>query len=461
MAGFKLAQRIEHWPLGKLTKFDRNPRTHDGTQVAKIAASISEFGFTNPILVDGDGVIIAGHGRLAAAQALKMPEVPVVVLDHLNESQRIALVIADNRLALDAGWDDALLGELLAELEADGYDLELTGFNEDEIDELLDNDEIGGGADSNDEDSIPETEIDPVSQHGDVWRLGLHRVMCGNSTDMADVEVLTKGELVDCVWMDPPYNVNYEGTAGKIANDNMSAKAFGEFLQGVYRCAFAAMRPGAPIYVAHADTEGEAFRREFREAGFHLSRCLVWRKNALVLGRSDYHWQHEPILYGWKPGAAHSWYGARDKTTIHEFDAIPVQNIGPGQWQIGNGETAVVVAGKDLTMQLVNTSVFLEEKPKSNSMHPTMKPVGLIERQLENSTARGDAVMDLFGGSGSTLIACEKLNRSAVLMELEPKFVDVIVRRWQEFTGKTAVHDAAGKSFSEMENMRKNQGGGQ
>lgn len=436
MTAFKLAQRIEHWPLSRLTKFDRNPRTHDGQQVSKIAASIVEFGFTNPILVDGEGVIIAGHGRLAAATALKMTEVPVVILDHLTESQRIALVIADNRLALDAGWDDDLLGELLAELDADGFDLELTGFTEDELEDLLpDEDETAGPA-GNDDDNVPEPEIEPTSREGDVWRLGSHRVMCGDSTSELAVATLTNGEPVDCVWMDPPYNVNYEGTAGKIANDNMSAQAFGSFLKEVYRCAFTAMRPGAPIYVAHADTEGESFRREFREAGFHLSGCLVWRKNSLVLGRSDYHWQHEPILYGWKPGAAHSWYGNRDKTTIQEFEDLPVQNIGKDEWQIGNGETAVVVRGKDVTLQLVKTSVFLEEKPKSNDLHPTMKPVALIERQLENSTTRGDYVLDLFGGSGSTLIAAEQTGRKAFLMELDPLYCDVIVERFEKFTGK-------------------------
>lgn len=457
----QMPDRIEHWPRARLKRYKRNARTHSPEQVQKIANSLLEFGWTNPILVDvASEEIIAGHGRLDGAELLDVDPVPVIPLSHLTDAQRRAYIIADNRLALDAGWDEDLLGQELADLQDEGFDLALTGFDEDELEDLLP--DMSGpeptGTTAGDPDAVPEMPPAPTTRPGDLWRLGSHRLLCGDSTSQEDVDRLMAGELADCLWTDPPYNVNYESAAGSIQNDNMDDAAFAEFLGKVYGCAIAAMRPGAPAYIAHADTEGVAFRREFERAGFYLSSCLIWRKNSLVLGRSDYHWQHEPILYGWKPGAAHTWYGERNKTTIHEFDAIPVQQLADNQWQIGQGETAIIVSGDNVELQVAHGTVFLEEKPRRNADHPTMKPVGLIERQLRNSAKRKSVVLDLFGGSGSTLIACQNLDMVARLMELDERYADVIVKRWQDYTGREARLEETGESFAEVQARRR--GGG-
>lgn len=453
MSDVQMAKAIELWPVDRLIPYERNARTHDAAQVDKIAASMVEFGFTNPVLVDENDGIIAGHGRLMAAKKLGMTEVPVIPLTHMTDAQRRAYILADNRLALDAGWDDDLLAQELADLQQDGFDLSLTGFDDDEIDGLLIDPDEGDGA--SDEDAVPETPFYPTSVTGDIWILGSHRVMCGDSCSIDAVLRLMDGKQADCMWTDPPYNVAYEGAAGKIQNDDMDDDKFRQFLRDAFVTAFAVMREGGPAYIAHADTEGLNFRGAFKDAGFKLSSCLIWRKNSLVLGRSDYHWMHEPILYGWKEGAAHRWFGARDKTTIHELEDSPFTQIGDNEWQITLGEETLIVRGRDLTVESAHGSVFFEEKPTKSGDHPTMKPVALIERMLANSTKRNSIVLDLFGGSGSTLIACQKLGRSARLMELDAKFVDVIVRRWQDFTGHHAVHEQDGCTFNEMVELRK------
>lgn len=450
MTDITLPSALEVWPVERLKPYERNARTHDAAQVEKIAASITEFGFTNPILVDSADGIIAGHGRLMAAKRLGLAEVPVIVLDHLSDAQRRAYILADNRLALDAGWDEGLLAAELADLQAEGFDLGLTGFNDDEISGLLD--QAGGEEDgpAGDEDDVPDVPPRPVSRRGDVWILGKHRLICGDSTNLSDIERLVADEPVECLWTDPPYNVAYEGTAGSIKNDDMEDGAFRQFLLDAFVCAFTVMKAGGAAYVAHADTEGYNFRGAFRDAGFKLSGCLIWRKNSLVLGRSDYQWQHEPILYGWKEGAAHRWYGARNKTTMVEFEGGLFEQIGDRQYQITIGEQTLIVEGDNLTVREARPSVITEEKPKRNAEHPTMKPVPLIERFLLNSTKTGDTVLDLFGGSGSTLIACEKLGRRARLCELDEKFVDVIVRRWQEYTGKAGRLESTGQKFDDL-----------
>jgi DNA modification methylase len=403
-----LPKRFEHWQIDRLRPYEKNPRTHSPQQIAKLVASLREYGFTNPILVDSRDGIVAGHGRLEAARAIGMTEVPVVVLDHLSESQRRAYVIADNRLAMDAGWDEDLLAAELAGLKIDGFDLGLTGFGDDEIDAIF------AAADSTldgevDEEEVPALPVSPVSRPGDVWLLGRHRVLCGDATVPADVERLMAGRLANCLWTDPPYNVAYEGSAGTIQNDDLDPAAFAAFLAGAFGNAIASIQPGAAAYISHAETEGLAFRKAFIEAGFKLSSCLIWRKNSLVLGRSDWQWAHEPILYGWKPGAAHSWYGGRDKITVLD-----------------------------------------ENKPSRNAEHPTMKPVALVERMVVNSTKPGQVVLDLFGGSGSTLMACERTARTARLLELDARFIDVIVRRWEGYTGKDAVLEDTGESFADI-----------
>lgn len=440
----------------ELVPYNRNSRTHSATQVAQIANSIEEFGFTNPILLGGDGVIIAGHGRLAAAQKLGLAEVPVIVLGHLTPDQQRALVIADNKIAENAGWDDEMLRQELAALSEAAFDLDVLGFDGEELDALLQFTETDDDVPAmpGDPDYVPEPDPVYTSEQRDVWVLGDHRLMCGDSTSEEDVDLLCGGELVDAVWTDPPYNVDYEGSAGKIQNDNMEAQAFRKFLLDAFCAAFGNMRQGAPIYVAHADTEGLAFRKSFVDAGFKLSGCLVWVKPSLVLGRSDYQWRHEPILYGWKPGAAHSWYGERNKTTVFEHKGESVRIMPDGTVQIDVGGQVIVLEGENMSMRSVDSSIIRADKPAKNVDHPTMKPVQLIADMLANSTVAGDTVMDLFGGSGSTLIACEKTGRRARLMELDPRFCDVIVTRWQELTGKKATRESDGMEFDKVRSDR-------
>lgn len=433
--------QIETIALDDLVPYDRNARTHSPEQVAQIAASIAEFGFTNPLLVDEGRRIIAGHGRLAAARLAGLAAVPCIVLSGLTEAQCRALVLADNKLALNAGWDLELLRTELADLKDLGFDLALTGFSFGELEDLLGEPTTVDGADPDDAPDLP---AEPVSKPGDLWILGPHRIIVGDSTSVTDVERLMDGALADIVWTDPPYNVAYEGSAGKIKNDNLDDKAFREFLFGAYSAMFIAMKPGASIYVAHADTEGYNFRVAFRDAGFKLSGVVIWRKDSLVLGRSDYQWIHEPILYGWKPGSAHRWYGGRKKTTVLDLgDASPFTRLPDGRHQITIGDRVLVVDGSASVEEVVPSMLF-EQKPKRNDVHPTMKPVSLIERMLSHSARPGDIVLDPFGGSGSTMIAADRLGMCARLVELDPRYADVIVKRWETYTGRKAEVRHAG-----------------
>lgn len=393
-----------------LIPYARNSRTHSDEQVAQIAASIREFGFTNPVLVDEEGGIIAGHGRVMAARKLAMLEVPVLVLAGLSETQKRAYVIADNKIALNAGWDEEMLRVELEALSDADFDLDILGFSNDELGLYLDDGttEVEG---LTDDDQVPEPPVNPVSKLGDVWLLGEHRLMCGDSTSLNDVATLMAGIEADLLITDPPYNVAYEGgtaDALTIMNDNMSNGEFRQFLRDVYASADSVMRPGAAFYIWHADSEGLNFRGAAADVGWQIRQCLIWNKNALVLGRQDYHWKHEPCLYGWKDGAAHYWGSDRSQTTVLDFN-----------------------------------------KPNRNGEHPTMKPVELFQYQIENSCKKGDVVLDLFGGSGTTVIACEKSHRHARLMELDPKYCDVIIKRWQDFTGKQALLQSTGEAFKE------------
>ena len=426
----------------RLVPYARNARTHPGWQIAQIAASIAEFGFCNPILVGGDGVIIAGHGRLLAAQQLGLAEVPVIELGHLSEVQRRALVIADNKIAENAGWDEDLLRTELAALQTDGFDLDVVGFSEAELDELMAgfDPDTGLPAQLGDPDFVPEPPAEPISRPGDLWILGEHRVLCGDATLEADAERVCDGQ-VDACWTDPPYNVDYEGSAGKIENDNMSAGDFRRFLFLAFAATFKMLKAGGPIYVAHADTEGSPFRASFRDAGFKLSGCLVWVKPQLVLGRSDYQWRHEPILYGWKPGAPHKWFGGRANTSVFETPGEKLRVMPDGTVQVDIGDQTIVIRGEGLALEALEGSVLRFDKPNRSAEHPTMKPVELIGRMLENSSRPGAVVYDPFGGSGSTLIACAQSGRKARLLELDPRFVDVIVSRWQTFTSRQAVRE--------------------
>lgn len=450
----EIATKFDLWPVADLVPYERNSRQHPADQVDGIAASIAEFGFVAPIIVDAKrGRIAAGHGRLLAARKLGMERVPVVAVDHLSEAQFRAYVIADNKHTDNSFFDEGVLAAELADLHAEGFDLSPIGFTDEELAALLPElDEDQGEPTVDDPDEAPAPPADPASRLGDLWRLGQHRVLCGDSTSSEALDQLLDGAEADCLWTDPPYNVNYEGGAGKILNDHMGDAEFREFLRAVFENAAAHLVDGGPAYIAHADAGpmGVAFRVEFMAAGFHLSSCLIWRKNALVLGRSDYHWQHEPILYGWKRGKAHRWYGDRDKTTVLEDAGSMLTRTGPDELQLSLGETSIVIRGQALTVERLRGTVLLEEKPKRNAEHPTMKPVALVQRMVENSTQPGDVVLDLFGGSGSTLIACEQSKRVGRLVELDPRFVDVIVRRWQDFTGRVARLEETGETFAEV-----------
>ena len=398
----KIDLQIEQWPIERLIPYIRNARTHSDEQIAQVAASILEFGWTNPILVGADGVIIAGHARLLAARKLKMLEVPVIVLDHLFETQRRALVLADNKLALNAGWDDDMLRVELESLKEDAFNLDLVGFTDEELAAILVEPD-GANEGLTAPDAVPETEIDLVTVPGDVWILGEHhRLICGDATQLDVIEKVLAGGLADMVFCDPPYNVNY-GAKRKIANDNLGAD-FEQFLRDA--CVnMLAVTKGA-IYICMSSSEIHTLQRVFREAGGHWSTFVIWAKNTFTLGHADYQRQFEPILYGWKEGTDHFWCGARDQGDV---------------WFI--------------------------KKPHINDLHPTMKPVELVERAIRNSSKGRDTVLDPFGGSGTTLIACEKSGRQARVVELEPKYCDVIVRRFLGFSGKEATLASDGRSF--------------
>jgi site-specific DNA-methyltransferase (adenine-specific) len=403
------ADKVERWKIERLVPYARNARTHSDEQVAQIAASIREWGWTTPVLVDEDGGIIAGHGRTLAAQRLKMAEVPVMVARGWSDAKKRAYILADNKLALNAGWENELLNLELSELKELDFDLELIGFSADEIAALIPL-ELEPGL--TDEDAVPEPPAVPVTVLGDVWLLGRHRVMCGDSCSITDIEKLVSGRQADMWLTDPPYNVAYEGGTKEkltIQNDSMADDTFRQFLRDAYVAADVAMKPGAVFYIWHADSEGYNFRGAAQDAGWRVRQCLIWKKSSLVMGRQDYHWKHEPCLYGWKEGAGHLWAADRKQTTILEFD-----------------------------------------KPSRNGEHPTMKPVALFEYQMLNNTKGGDLVLDSFGGSGTTLIAAEKNGRHSCLMELDPKYVDVIIKRWQDFTGKTATHAETNQPFAEV-----------
>lgn len=421
--------------VSSLQPYEKNARTHSAEQVEQITRSIGEFGFTNPLLIDEQDRIIAGHGRLQAALALKMDEVPCILLSGLSDAQRRALILADNKIALNSGWDLALLTEELSDLRAEGYDLTLTGFSLEEIDGMTV--EADAGADPDDAPDVP---AEPKTKPGDVYILGPHRLICGDSTDITALDRLMRGELADACWTDPPYNVAYETKAGKIANDDLKDAEFRDFLLSAFNAGYAILKPGAAIYVAHADIEGLNFRAAFTSAGFKLSGCIIWRKDSLVLGRSDYQWQHEPILYGWKPGSRHRWYGGRKLTTMIDLDQdrMPFTRRDDGRYEIRVGDQVMLIDGT-ATIEEVVPSIINEAKPKRSDGHPTMKPVALIERMLRNNARPGDIVLDLFGGSGSTLIAAERLGMCARLSELDPGYCDVIVQRYEAYTGRKAV----------------------
>ena len=411
MAG-KTTSEMQLVSISKLVPYQNNARTHSPAQIQKLRSSLREFGFVNPVIIDREYNVIAGHGRIAAAREEGISEVPCVFVDHLTEAQKKAYILADNRMAMDAGWDEELLRVELEALEEMGFDLGMTGFDEKELAELFPTEE----AKEDDFNVEAELQKPAFTKSGDVWTLGRHRLVCGDSTKEETYSVLMDGVKANLVITDPPYNVNYEGSAGKIKNDNMANDAFYQFLLDAFTNMEAVMTSDASIYVFHADTEGLNFRRAFADAGFYLSGCCIWKKQSLVLGRSPYQWQHEPVLYGWKKNGKHQWYTGRKETTIWEFD-----------------------------------------KPKKNGDHPTMKPIALLAYPIMNSSMSNAVVLDPFGGSGSTLIACEQSDRICYTVELDEKFCDVIVKRYIEQVGSsegvTVQRDGVTFRFDEVANV--------
>lgn len=433
--------KIEYRKVSDLLPYARNARTHSDTQVSQLAASIKEFGFNNPVAVDGEGMILCGHGRVMAAQKLGMTEVPTVCLSHLSDTQKKAYILADNKLALNAGWDNDMLKVELEDLKFSNFDLDLVGFSTEELDEIMNQDEEPEVEDDDYTVAVPQ---EPKAKLGDIYILGKHRLMCGDSTSIQDVEKLMGGGeyQADLLLTDPPYNVDYEGGTDKklkIKNDNMEDQAFRQFLIDVYKVADHVMKPGAPFYIWHADIEGANFRGAAKDMGWQIRECLIWVKNSLVLGRQDYQWRHEPCLYGWKAGAAHYFTDSRAESTVIE-DQVNVDKLSKDELK---------TLCKKLLDPGIETTVIREKKPSINDVHPTMKPVKLFGRLVKNSSKRNDIVLDLFGGSGTTIVACEQLNRRAYLMELDPAYVDVIIDRYQKLTN-VEVMRSDGKLWNEL-----------
>jgi DNA modification methylase len=374
-------------PIDLLIPYAKNARVHDDAQIAQLAGSIKEFGFNNPILIDKDNGIIAGHGRVMAARKLGLTEVPTILLDHLNETQRKAYILADNRIAINSTWDNEMLSLELMDIK-DDVSLAMLGFSVDELDALLNPTQLTDGL--TDEDAVPDVPEEPKTKLGDIYQLGNHRLMCGDSTSIDAVEKLMDGQKADMVFTDPPYGVDYKG----INND--SRNGLEDLLRGAFGNYFAVSKSGASIYCFHSDRCADVFHKVFREF-FHFSSMIIWAKNSLTLSQTDYQSQHEPCLYGWMDNGTHSWHSDRKQTSLWKFDKERV-------------------AG-----------------------HTTPKPVALVEKAISNSSKSGDIVIDLFGGSGSTLIAAEKIGRHSILMELDPKYCDVIIKRWEDFTGQKAV----------------------
>jgi DNA modification methylase len=409
-----IVSQVEQMPIDCVIACSTNPRTHTKAQIQLVADSILEFGFVNPILVGTDGIVIAGHARLTAAQQLQLDHVPVIVLAHLSEAQRRALAIADNRLPLDAGWDEEKLRLELALLRDQAFHLELTGFAEADLERLLATQ--GDVRNLLEEDVIPSLAPEPNSLRGDLWLLGPHRLLCGDATDDADVKRLMANELADLVFTDPPYNVDYAGyTEDRLTmqGDRLSAGEFRNLLERSFHHYRALVKPEASLYVCHASSWQREVQAALEQAGIAVRCQIIWAKNTFAWGFGRYKFQHEPIFYCHVGGQKDHWYGDKSQSTL---------------WQ--------------------------ENKPAANREHPTAKPVELVVRALINSSQSGEIVADLFGGAGSTLIACEQHGRQARLMEIDPRYVDVTVERWQRYTGEQATLEGDGRTYQEVAQCR-------
>ena len=406
----KTTTQMQLVEISKLIPYINNARTHSKEQITKLRSSLREFGFINPVIIDNEYNVIAGHGRIEAAKQENITEVPCVFVEYLTPAQKRAYIIADNRMAMDAGWDEELLKIEIEALQAEAFDIDLTGFEEKEIADLFDIDEE---VQEDNFDIDEELSKPTITKSGDIWLLGNHRLICGDSTKEETYTFLMNGKKANLIVTDPPYNVNYQSNAGKIKNDNMNSDKFYQFLFDAFSNMEKVMSNDASIYVFHADTEGLNFRKAFADAGFYLSQTCIWKKQSLVFGRSPYQWQHEPCLFGWKKNGKHQWYSDRKQTTIWEFD-----------------------------------------KPNKSDDHPTMKPVPLIAYTIKNSSMSNCIVLDPFGGSGSTLIACEQTNRICYSIELDEKYCDVIVKRYIEQIGSSqkvsVIREGVNISFDEI-----------
>jgi DNA modification methylase len=384
--------KIEIADINSIQPYINNPRKLKDSAIEKVAKSIKEFGFRQPIVVDTNRIIVVGHTRYRASKKLGLKEVPITIAENLTQEQINAYRIADNRTNEEAEWDLELLKTEIKELELADFNLDLTGFDEDQLNNMLFEEKQG----LTDEDEVPEAPEEPITKLGDIWKLGKHKLICGDSTILNNYEKLFNENKADLLMTDPPYNVDYESksTGMKIQNDNKSDDDFLQFLTDAFNNCAIHLKLGCSFYIFHSDWYGLEFRQSIKNSDLELKQNLIWAKNSMVMGRQDYQWQHEPCLYGWKRGASHSWYSDRKQTTIIKFD-----------------------------------------KPTKSKLHPTMKPVGLIEYLIKNSSKQEDIILDPFLGSGTTLMACEKQGRICYGVELDPKYCDVIVKRWEEFTG--------------------------
>ena len=436
------ALQVRLVPAAELIGYARNSRRHAPEQVDAIAASIREFGWTVPCLIDGNNGLIAGHGRLEAAKLLGIKQIPCIDLAHLTETQKRALVIADNQIPMHRGatWDLDMLRMEVSELKFEGFDVGLLGFA-DELTDLIDPDLAN--PEDRDPDEAPPVPPVPHSKSGDVWILGPHRIICGDSTLGATWEALLGTEKAHLVMTDPPFGVSYQA----IANDDLTGEKLREFLLKCNRCLFDRLLPGASVYMFHADSEGLSFRAALLDAGFKVSQCLTWVKDSLVLGRSRYQWRHEPCLLADKPGGKQRWWGGRKQTTVVEMgEGGPFQRQADGRYAITIGDEVLVVSG-DAVVESAPGSIIRHPKPKRSEHHPTQKPVAMLERLMKNSARSGDLVLEPFSGSGSTLMAAERLGLYCRASELDPGYVDVAVMRWQGYTGRQAVHAVSGANF--------------
>jgi len=403
---------LEYCDPSSLRPFEGNPRSISEEGLEKLQASVEHFGFTNPILAQKESrTIIAGHQRLKAALAAGLSEVPVIWLDFDDEMAK-AYNLADNRLNQESDWEFQALADLLLELDSGSFDVTVTGFDEKELEELM---TWTPAVDMGDivEDEAPEPPQEAKTKAGELWLLGEHRLLCGDSESLEDIQTLMAGQSADLVVTDPPYNVDYTGKTKdslKIQGDSQTDQHFDEFLETVFSNLYQVTKDGASIYVFYGPTEGASFILGFKGAGYKLAQCCVWVKQSMVMGRQDYQWKHEGVLYGWKPTAAHNWYADAKQTTVWEFD-----------------------------------------RPTANKEHPTMKPVALCVYPISNSSKKNQIVLDGFGGSGSTLIACEQTERSCYMMELDPKYCDVILTRWANFSGQQPVLESTGQTWAERQ----------